>query len=465
MIVVEAGGDVTNAVIGEIMVRIAEKKGVAGFVIDGAVRDAGALARASSRSHARGVTHRGPYKDGPGEINVPVALDSMVIHPGDIVVGDEDAGWSRCPRPRRRRSGCGARQVQAEARTMKAIADGTLDRSQVRPAPYRARLQTLMPARHSPRHHTAVSYAFVAAGWTGRRATVAVWICRRGRLNITACRSRTALHWYDDRIPNADRNGSAPSAWRWMTPITGRNDRQRARLDGGGDGQDKSASPSSRSNLQRRGLIVCRRAMRRTSRSTLARRLDGRMATTRPSWQPGLRGASRTVMLMDIASVVARGKIVEASKRREQIPQGWALDRDGKPTTEAAVAEKGRDPADGRRQGSALAIMVEVLSGVLGGGRFAEGLGNLYQDFETPQDIGHFFLALRPPVEGFEGRVGDLVGLQAQRAAGRRCGDPDAGRAEARRRARSLAEGIDLPDNVARDLDAVAELLGVAKLA
>src|SRR5207244_12585857 len=40
--------------------------------------------------YAAGVTHRGPYKDGPGEINVPVALDGMVIMPGDLVIGDED---------------------------------------------------------------------------------------------------------------------------------------------------------------------------------------------------------------------------------------------------------------------------------------------------------------------------------------------------------------------------------------
>lgn len=177
--------------------------------------------------------------------------------------------------------------------------------------------------------------------------------------------------------------------------------------------------------------------------------------------------AGEASLLMDMAtSVVARGKIVEASKRREQIPQGWALDRDGKPTTEAAVAEKGVILPMAGAKGSALAIMVEVLSGVLGGGRFAEGLGNLYQDFETPQDIGHFFLALRPPVEGFEGRVGALVdqlkqsALQDDVAEILMPGEP-----EARRRARSLAEGIDLPDNVARDLDAVAELLGVAKLA
>lgn len=78
---------------------------------------------------------------------------------------------------------------------------------------------------------------------------------------------------------------------------------------------------------------------------------------------------------MDMAtSVVARGKIIEASKRRETIPEGWALDADGRPTTDAIAAEKGVVLPLAGAKGSALAIMVEVLSGVLGGGRFAGSL-------------------------------------------------------------------------------------------
>jgi len=90
VIVVDAGGELTQAIIGEIMSRHAEKRGVAGMVIDGAIRDAGALAKSAFPVYARGITHRGPYKDGPGEINVPVSIGGLVIQPGDIVVGDED---------------------------------------------------------------------------------------------------------------------------------------------------------------------------------------------------------------------------------------------------------------------------------------------------------------------------------------------------------------------------------------
>src|SRR5260370_23739552 len=84
LIVVDAGGDLTSAIIGELMVAHARKRGVAGFVIDGAIRDSAAIDAGVFPVFAAGVTHRGPYKDGPGEINVPVAIGGMVIEPGDL---------------------------------------------------------------------------------------------------------------------------------------------------------------------------------------------------------------------------------------------------------------------------------------------------------------------------------------------------------------------------------------------
>ena len=66
------------------------KRGVAGFVIDGAVRDSAAIRAGTLPVYAAGVTHRGPYKDGPGEINHPIAIDGMVVSPGDLMLGDED---------------------------------------------------------------------------------------------------------------------------------------------------------------------------------------------------------------------------------------------------------------------------------------------------------------------------------------------------------------------------------------
>jgi RraA family protein len=90
VIVVDGGGDTGRALVGDIMKAIAESRGVAGFVIDGAVRDTAAFAASDFPCYARAAIHRGPYKTGPGEINVPVSVGGCVVAPGDIVVGDQD---------------------------------------------------------------------------------------------------------------------------------------------------------------------------------------------------------------------------------------------------------------------------------------------------------------------------------------------------------------------------------------
>ena len=90
VIVVDGGGDESRALVGEIMKNIAQWRGAEGYVIDGAIRDVAAFAAGDFPCFARSVIHRGPYKSGPGEINVPVSIGGAVISPGDIVVGDED---------------------------------------------------------------------------------------------------------------------------------------------------------------------------------------------------------------------------------------------------------------------------------------------------------------------------------------------------------------------------------------
>jgi regulator of RNase E activity RraA len=131
VIVVDAGGDLTNALVGEIMVGDAIKQGLGGFVMNGAIRDAGALRAGSFPVFAAGVTHRGPYKDGPGEINVPIAIDGMVIEPGDLVIGDED-GLLCVPFDDVERLLAGARQKQVvEDKMVADIEAGCLDRAWV----------------------------------------------------------------------------------------------------------------------------------------------------------------------------------------------------------------------------------------------------------------------------------------------------------------------------------------------
>ncbi|KNH18074.1 methyltransferase [Arthrobacter sp. ZBG10] len=90
VIVVNGGGDQSRALIGDMIGIRARNQGVAGFVIDGAVRDADALAECGLPVFARSVTPAGPYKFGPGRLQIPVAIDGVVVAPGDLVIADAD---------------------------------------------------------------------------------------------------------------------------------------------------------------------------------------------------------------------------------------------------------------------------------------------------------------------------------------------------------------------------------------
>ena len=128
VIVVDAGGDVAQAIIGDIMSSLAEKRGVAGFVIYGAIRDSAEIGARRFPVYACGVTHRGPYKNGPGEINAPIALDGMVVHPGDIIVGDADGVVAVPLAHAEEVLALAEAQLAKETATLKAIAAGKVDR-------------------------------------------------------------------------------------------------------------------------------------------------------------------------------------------------------------------------------------------------------------------------------------------------------------------------------------------------
>ena len=90
VIVVDGEGGIDHALCGEIMFREAIRRGVSGFLIDGCFRDVESLERLDFSVFARGVQPKGPYKNGPGEVNVPVCIGGIVVMPGDVVVGDPD---------------------------------------------------------------------------------------------------------------------------------------------------------------------------------------------------------------------------------------------------------------------------------------------------------------------------------------------------------------------------------------
>ena len=90
VLVVNGQGDTTRALVGELIAARAFRSGMAGIVVDGAVRDVDALAAIGMPIFARAATPAGPYKHGPAEIGYPVACGGVVCAPGDIVCGDAD---------------------------------------------------------------------------------------------------------------------------------------------------------------------------------------------------------------------------------------------------------------------------------------------------------------------------------------------------------------------------------------
>lgn len=176
-------------------------------------------------------------------------------------------------------------------------------------------------------------------------------------------------------------------------------------------------------------------------------------------------GAERPLVLDFAASAAARSKIILAMKQGTTIPLGWAVDADGQPTDDPRRAWEGSLLPTGGHKGFGLALVLEVLAGVLTGGPF----GNLLppvEDTAVHRQIGHFFLALDPrlflPTEAFKARVDALIRQvkAADRAEGvaelLAPGERSARLLEQRRRA-----GIPLPPTVAGELQALADQMAV----
>ncbi len=167
------------------------------------------------------------------------------------------------------------------------------------------------------------------------------------------------------------------------------------------------------------------------------------------------------------ASVAARGHIRRAAQEGRAIPEGWALDSEGAPTTDPDAALRGLMLPFAGAKGSGIAMMVDILAGVLAGSSFAGEVRDWNADFTGPADVGHFFLVMRieafMPLSEFEARMETAIGrLKALPLAegfeevtypGER-----SGAAEAERR----RTGIPLGSEVLRALDELAAELGIA---
>lgn len=90
IIVIDGAGYTDRALLGGMMLAYAESKKIGGFVVNGAIRDLEDIQNSHMPVFAKGTTPLGPYREGPGEMNVPVVCGGQVVMPGDILVGDLD---------------------------------------------------------------------------------------------------------------------------------------------------------------------------------------------------------------------------------------------------------------------------------------------------------------------------------------------------------------------------------------
>ncbi len=110
----------------------------------------------------------------------------------------------------------------------------------------------------------------------------------------------------------------------------------------------------------------------------------------------GTPAGSKVPFILDTSiSMINRGKIRVAARNNQKIPEGVALDRFGKPTTDAKKALEGVQLPIAGFRGSGLAWMVDILSGVLTGGNHAGRVKDPFEDFSGPQNIGHLFITFK----------------------------------------------------------------------
>jgi len=124
-------------------------------------------------------------------------------------------------------------------------------------------------------------------------------------------------------------------------------------------------------------------------------------------------GEGKAAFLLDMSpAVAARGKIRRALKRGESIPPGYALDAEGRPTTDPERALQGVVLPIGGPKGSGLSMLMDIFGGVLSGAASGGDVGDQYKH-ARPQDVGHFFLALKPdlfvPLAQYRERMDALI--------------------------------------------------------
>jgi LDH2 family malate/lactate/ureidoglycolate dehydrogenase len=184
-------------------------------------------------------------------------------------------------------------------------------------------------------------------------------------------------------------------------------------------------------------------------------------------WSWAAPAGSLAPMVLDIANTgVARGKIYLARQKGQPIPEGWAIDADGAPTTDPAAAIDGIILPMAQHKGYAIAVMMDMLSGVLTGSAFGAGVHGPYQT-EHRSGAGQMIIALdiaaMQPLADFGARMERYVAeLKSVPLAQGFEEIVYPGELEARNEAKHRAEGLTLPDDTIADLGKTGALNGVS---
>lgn len=152
-------------------------------------------------------------------------------------------------------------------------------------------------------------------------------------------------------------------------------------------------------------------------------------------------------IVIDLAlSKVARGKVMAATQKNVPIPDDWALDKDGNPTTDPFLAMEGTMAPSGGAKGAALAFMVEVLSAGFSGANFSYQASSLFDDQGPPPALGHSMIVIDPEALTGGGAAERIAGLADEMA--KQDGVRLPGRRGRNLRAEAIESGIDLEDDV-----------------
>jgi len=158
-------------------------------------------------------------------------------------------------------------------------------------------------------------------------------------------------------------------------------------------------------------------------------------------------------LVIDLSlSVVARGKVMNAKKTGQSIPEGWALDKNGRSTTDPSAALDGGTMVPiGEAKGTALALMVEILAASLTGANSSADMPSFFAPSGPSANAGQFLIAIKPnDIDGFTARSEALLNEIAKTPGARL---PGARRIEARNHART--EGLNVPTQYIVDIQAM----------